>query len=345
MKISTFLPHVGVFGGVRRFLELGNAWSELGANVILYTPEGRAPEWLAYSGRVLPLAAAAADDSDLAVCADPHTFEAFRSHRSSHHLYYCVLEGDPGATRAALDPRVQLAANSGSLRNSMSRRLRRPVLDGIGGIHVGQFHPAPERRSQSPLRVLLNGRRSRSKKGTDLILRALDGLPASVPAFEVVLFDAIETYNRQDPRPGAPLPTRGPVAGSRFVLNPTQSELVELYQSSHVFVAAERKAGWCNTALEAMACGVAVACTTSGTRDFARSEETALVVPIRHPFFLRRAIVRLLRDPELRDRLACAGPGAALPWTWDRLAKKLLAQLGLRESGEAELVFDQRSGR
>jgi glycosyltransferase involved in cell wall biosynthesis len=345
MKISTFLPHVGVFGGVRRFLELGNAWSALGARVTLYTPEGRRPEWLRYSGQVLPLAQASEDASDLAVSADPHTYGAFRSHRSDRHLYYCVIEGDPGAARAAQDSGVQLAANSGRLCDGLRRRFRRPVLDGIGGISLEQFHPAPNRRAGSPLRVLLNGRRSRPKKGTDLVLRALDGLPASIPAFEVVLFDAIETYNRQDPRLGAPLPTRGPVVSSRFVMNPSQSELVELYQSSDVFVAAERKAGWCNTALEAMACGVAVACTTSGTRDFARNEETALVVPIRHPFFLRRAIVRLLRDSDLRARLANAGPGAAAQWTWDRLARKLLDQLGLTNVGPVELASDQRSGR
>ena len=42
-------------------------------------------------------------------------------------------------------------------------------------------------------------------------------------------------------------------AHARFVLGPSQNELVSLYQSAHVFVAAERKAGWCNTALEALA--------------------------------------------------------------------------------------------
>ena len=34
MRIHTFLPHVGVFGGVRRFLELGNEWTALGHEVI-----------------------------------------------------------------------------------------------------------------------------------------------------------------------------------------------------------------------------------------------------------------------------------------------------------------------
>ncbi|HYM80732.1 MAG TPA: glycosyltransferase [Candidatus Limnocylindria bacterium] len=327
MRISTFLPHVGVFGGVRRFLELGNVWIGQGHDVTLFVPDGRAPDWLPYSGPVLPLAAATERSADLALCAETHTYDAFRSHQAARHVYYCVIEKDVGLGRAAADPEVILAANSSALRRSVARRTGRPVLDGAGGIHLGQFHPAPERRADAPLRVLVNGRRSRTKKGTDLILRALSRLPADVPPCEVVLFDAVEPHNRQDPRPGAPLPSRGPVQDARFVLNPSQAELVALYQSAHVYVAAERKAGWCNTALEAIACGAALVCTPSGTRDFARHRQTAWVVPIRHPFFLRRGIAHVLRDRAVRERLAAAGPGAAAPWSWERLAHRLLEQL------------------
>jgi glycosyltransferase involved in cell wall biosynthesis len=320
MRIVTFLPHVGVFGGVRRFIELGNEWGALGHEVTLYHPEGTPPTWLTFRGRVAPLAAASGASADLAVCADPHTYDAFRSHAAGTHLYYCVIEGDAGLARAIADPAVRLAANSSALRRSVERRARRAVLDGIGGVRTTQFRPDASRRAAAPLRVLLNGRRSRAKKGTDLVLAALRAL-GGAPAFEVVLFDSVDAHNRQDPRDGAPLP-----ANARFVLNPTQDELVALYQSAHVFVAAERKAGWCNTALEALACGCALVCTRSGTRDFARDGENALVT-WRHPFFLRRAIRRVLSDAALRERLAVAGPASAEPWGWPRLAEKLLAQL------------------
>ena len=321
MKISAFLPHVGVFGGVRRFIELGNAWTALGHEVTLFHPGGESPGWLVFRGRVAPLAAATAGAADLALCADPSTFDAFAAHDARAHLYYCVIEGDPGVARATRDRRMMLAANSGALRRALASRTRRPVLDGAGGIDPAQFRPDPSRRAASPLRILLNGRRSRPKKGTDLILRALRGLERDVP-LEIVLFDSPGEHNRQDPRAGADLP-----AHARFVLGPTQEELAALYQSAHLFVAAERKAGWCNTAIEAMATGVATVCTRSGTGDFARDGENALVVRIRHPFFLRRAVTRLLRDPALRERLAAAGPAEAARWTWTLLARKLLVQL------------------
>ncbi len=323
MRISLFLPHVGVFGGVRRFVELGNAWSVAGHGVTLLHPDGGPPAWLHFSGATRPLADAAGVPADLALCADPHTFEAFAAAPAAARVYYCVIEGDPGLARALARPDVRLAANSGALRRALVRRTRRPVLDGIGGINVRQFHPDPARRAAAPLRVLLNGRRSRPKKGTDLVLRALAGLVGRVPDFEVVLFDALGPQNRQDPRDGAPLPPN-----ARFVLDPTQEELVALYQSAHLFVAAERKAGWCNTALEGMACGAAVVCTPSGTQDFARDGGNALVARWRHPWALRPAIARVLRDPALRERLGAAGPATAAAWTWEALAAKLLAQLG-----------------
>jgi glycosyltransferase involved in cell wall biosynthesis len=317
MRIATFLPHVGVFGGVRRFLELGNEWVAMGHEVTLYHPGGEAPAWLPYAGTVRPLAEAAGAEADVALTADPHTYPAFRALRARRHVYYCVIEGDAGLRAALADPGVTLAANSGALRDAVARRAGRPVLDGIGGIRTGRFRPDPARRAAAPLRVLVNGRRSRPKKGTDLVLAALRGLGGRVPPFEVVLFDSLDAHNRQDPRDGAPLPP-----GARFVLGPSQDELVALYQSSHVFVAAERKAGWCNTALEALACGCAVVCTRSGTRDFAVHEANALVA-WRHPFFLRRALVRLLGDPALRERLAAAGPASAERWAWPALARRL----------------------
>ena len=320
MRIATFLPHVGVFGGVRRFLELGNSWVAMGHDVTLFHPGGEAPGWLPYAGRVRPLAEAAETESDLAITADPHTLAAFAAMRSPIHLYYCVIEGDPGVREALAVPDIRLAANSGALRRALSRRTGRDVLDGVGGIRLEQFHPDPARRAAGPLRVLVNGRRSRPKKGTDLVLAALRGL-RGVPAWEAVLFDTVDAHNRQDPRDGAPLPN-----GARFVMNPSQAELVALYQSSHVFVAAERKAGWCNTALEAMACGCTVVCTPSGTRDFARDGVNALVT-WRHPWFLGRALRRALADASLRDRLSAAALAGVPDWSWDRLAARLLAQL------------------
>jgi hypothetical protein len=86
MRIGLFLPHVGVFGGVRRYLELGNEWVAMGHDVTLHHPTGEPPAWLPFAGRTRPLAEAVHGESDLAIGGDAGTWPAFRSHRAAHHL-------------------------------------------------------------------------------------------------------------------------------------------------------------------------------------------------------------------------------------------------------------------
>jgi len=84
------------------------------------------------------------------------------------------------------------------------------------------------------------------------------------------------------------------------------------------------RAGWSNTAAEAMACRLPVICTKSGTRDFAFHDRTALVVAFPHPFFLRSEIRRLIEDPALKERIAAAGYEKIQEFKWEALAEKLL---------------------
>jgi len=64
-------------------------------------------------------------------------------HPARHHVYYCVLEGDPGLPAALADPEVSLMANSARSANGWGAAARRPVLDGVGGIRRERFHPEP----------------------------------------------------------------------------------------------------------------------------------------------------------------------------------------------------------
>jgi glycosyltransferase involved in cell wall biosynthesis len=98
-----------------------------------------------------------------------------------------------------------------------------------------------------------------------------------------------------------------------------------LFSQADAYVGAERRAGWANTAAEAMACRLPVVCTASGSRDFAIPDETALVVRFPHPVLLARRIKRLLDDADLGERLADAGYRKIGEFTWDSLAARLEA--------------------
>ncbi len=325
LRIAAVLPHLEVFGGVRRYLMLARTWAAWGHEVTLWTPTGEAPTWLATPARVRRLGEDPGPGPwDAVFTPQPALLDAVRALPAARRVYYCVLEGERGESAALGAGDLTLMANSAALLAALARRARRPVLDGIGGIDPAFFRPDPSARDPRKLTVLTYGRRSRPRKGTDLVVRALERIAPRFPTLELVLFDHVGPGNEQDPR--ADFAPRVPF---RWAINPSQDELARLYARADVFVAAERKAGWCNTAIEAMSAGAAVVCTPSGTRDFARHGRTAWVVPVRHPFFLARGLARVLSDAPLRARLQAAGPEAVRPFAWPALAAKILEQLGL----------------
>jgi glycosyltransferase involved in cell wall biosynthesis len=304
---------------------LARTWTSWGHEVVLHTPDGAPAGWLESGASVQPLAALGHGPPwDAAFTPQPALLDALRHAPAARRVFYCVLEGERGEERALRDPAFTLMANSGALRARLARRAGRAVLDGVGGIDPETFRPDPAARTPGKLTLLAYGRRSRPKKGTDLVVRAVERVARRFPALELVLFDHVGGGNEVDPRTG--FHSSAPV---RWVLNPSQAELARLYAAADMFVAAEKKAGWCNTAIEAMSAGAAVVCTPSGTRDFARHGETAWVVGVRHPWFLARGIARVLGDDALRARLQAAGPAAVRPFAWPALAAKILVQLGL----------------
>lgn len=324
LSIAAVLPHLRVFGGIRRYLALGQVWSDWGHDVVLYTPDGEPADWLPFGGTVRPFRDIGDRPHDVALTPQPALLGALARVPTSRRVWYCAAENEPGEALALEDADLLRAAVSTALAARLRRRAGRTVIDGAGAVDATFFRP--DRGAPDPARrvVLAYGRRSRPRKGTDLVVRAVRAVRARHPGLELVLFDHVGAGNEEDPRDGF-----APGFPARYVLNPSADELAALYASSDVFVAAEKRAGWCNTAAEAMASGVCVVCTPSGTGDFARHGETALVVRLRHPFFLARALDRALAETGLRARLAAAGRKEIERHSWPALAGKLLDGLGL----------------
>ena len=335
---GALLPGVGVFGGVRRFLAIGNELVGRGHRYTLYHPQGDAPSWMPFAGATRPLAELGAQRHDVLLCGEPSLLAAFAAAPARLKLFYCVLEKLAGERAIVGDARWTVLANSSGIAERLWRRYRVRAEPAIGGIDTELFRPRGPGRPlrPEPLRVLAYGRLSRPRKGTTLVLRAAEAVARATraaPAWagtlahpvQVVLFDHVGPGNERDPRPD--LQTTVPV---EFHLNSSQEALAALYSTCDVFVSAERRAGWNNTVAEAMACGVPVVCTRSGTRDLARHGETAWVVPLRHPWFLARGIRRLRTDPELRGRFRHAARTRVAEFTWPRVAGRIEAIVAAR---------------
>ena len=147
-----------------------------------------------------------------------------------------------------------------------------------------------------------------------------------------VFFDAMESVKR-DVKDVKIIAAGG--SGRRFktscpieYVRPSDDELARLYSSCDVYVLPSFLEGLGLPPLEAMACGGAVVLTDClGSRDYAIDGLNCLVVPQGNPESLSRAILRVISDDVLSNRLRANGPGAAAPWTYERMETIFLRAL------------------
>src|SRR5437867_10529435 len=208
LRIAVALPHLGVYGGIRRFLELGEVWTRRGHEVALLTPcaghpartgGGPAPAgeaertWLAFSGSLGSLDSFRAGSWDVLLSPDPALFAACRT-QGVLRVFYSVLEGAP-FEREALRSADLVLANSAGMRRYLARK-GVSAHDASGGVNVEWYRPpGHDRRTEgsalvgpeanrvsvnrAPVRVLLYGRLSRRRKGTWTAVRAVERAAAS----------------------------------------------------------------------------------------------------------------------------------------------------------------------
>jgi glycosyltransferase involved in cell wall biosynthesis len=165
------------------------------------------------------------------------------------------------------------------------------------GVRLDTFRPLG--LSREPAMVLALGR-GHPLKDLRLTLAAWKRLPAPRPRLR--LFGAEPWLANR--------------AGVEYVERPSDADVNRLYNAATIFVQTSRHEGFCLPLLEAMAAGTPVVCTDAdGNRDFCRDGENCLLVD-RTPEAVGAAIVRLLREPALRDRLGSAGQETARFYAW-----------------------------
>lgn len=329
-QIAVIIPHLGLYGGNLRYIELGNALTARGLDFTIGTPGATRPDFLKYRGRVATLDELRDDPPEILLASEQNIFDKFRAMPAGRRFFYFILERTAREKEIAAAGRrgeIGLLANSTGLVRRLARVHGVDALPVVGGVNLELFRPLEdgerERRPPGRFRVLANGRFSRRRKGTRIVAKAVDGLARRRSGLELALFDTSTIHHAA----GFPddFDCRARV---RLDLEVPRAKLRILYGSADVFASAEKKAGWSNPTIEAMACGAPCVCTASGTTDFAVDGETALVVR-RTAGSFRRGLRRLMEDPALRERLAAAGLARAREFGWDRTAQRLLDAIGL----------------
>jgi len=317
MKIAALLPHVQVFGGVRRYLEIGNEFAKRGYYFVLFHPDGSKPEWFDYKGITKSFSSLGEDTFDIGVCSEYSILPYFEKLNARTKFFYFIQEGHK-KEKEVIKKNYFFLGNSGGICDRIEKKYKITCYRAFGGVNPKFFFPLDKKAQGEEFRILCYGRIYKRVKRVKYILSAVEGLYKKYPRLRFVMFDTLVGEDRRDPRPM--INTRVP---HEFYLNLPQSKMAWLYSQGDIFVSAERRAGWSNTTAEAMACQIPVVCTKKGTRDFAVHNQTALVVPFPHPLLLRRQIKKLIKDEKLRLRIARAGYEKILAFSWSSLADRL----------------------
>ena len=317
MKIAAILPHLEVFGGVRRYIEIGNIFIRKRHSFTIYHPAGSPPGWLPFSGQTKPIEQVTLEENDIAMCSHHTVVPYLERANSKKKIFYCGAERR-NIREGCKDPDLLIMGNSTGMCEMIRRKYKRECIEAIGGINPELFHPVETKKDNQQIKILCYGRLYKRRKGIQKVIKAAELLYKKYRCLRLLLFDTPAGNPRIDAR--KLVHTKVPVT---FYFCLPQEKMAELYSQADIFVSAEKRGGWSNPCAEAIACKIPVVCSTSGTRDFAIDGETALVFHWRHPFIIARKIRRLIEDKDLRLRIAEKGYEKIQQYTWSNLVDKL----------------------
>ena len=320
MKIAAILPHLEVFGGVRRYIEIGNNFVKRGHSFRIYHSDGSRPTWLEFFGETRPVEQVILEENDIVISSDYASVHYLERANANKKIFYCLLE-HKNNRKVCANKKFLMMGNSTGICQVVRRKYGRECIEGIGGINAELFRPVETKKDNHQIRILCYGRIYKKRKGIQKIVKAVELLYKRYPSLRLLLFDTPVGSPRRDAR--QMVHSRIPVT---FYTSIPQERMAELYSQADIFVSAEKRAGWSNPCAEAMACKVPIVCSPSGTRDFAMDGETALVFHFRYPFLIAKKIRRLIEDRDLREEIAERGYRKIQEYTWSNLVQRLEKQ-------------------
>ncbi len=187
-------------------------------------------------------------------------------------------------------------------------------------VGVSTFYSPGGQRSETPL-VVAVGRLAPVKR-FDILIRTFAEVRAACPTARLVI--AGEGYVRSDLEALVE-----EVGGREWISLPgriSDEELRDLYRSAWVLTSTSLREGWGMTITEAAACGTpAVVHDIAGHHDAVDANHSGLLVP--ETDSLADALVNVLSDAELRERLASGAAEYAATFSWDEVALSLFRRL------------------
>lgn len=321
LKIGVLLPHTLLYGGVKRFLELGNQFIKLGHSVFIFTPCGQEPDWYQFNGQVLPMYQLKEIELDALFFTEMRFIDTMVNVNVKNKIFYFVRANE-NLRKVKKIKDVIFFANSINLVRLAQKKYGIDAFAAIGGIDLEKYKPKKISLAlQEPLRVLVYGRLAERRKGTMFVVRACERLYKKGVNIHLTLFDTPQNDEMREA-----IKKFKTIVPYTFILNHPVDRNHEIYYSADIFVAPEKKAGWANTVIEAIACGVPVLASESGTNDFLFHLETGYVIT-RNSRKICKAIEYIVNNPEQRVAMAKKARERIEKYSWKQLSKRIIDYL------------------
>jgi glycosyltransferase involved in cell wall biosynthesis/GT2 family glycosyltransferase/tetratricopeptide (TPR) repeat protein len=208
---------------------------------------------------------------------------------------------------------IKIVANSGALAKQIEARYSRKI-DGILNVGVDGkiFHPLQKSFEGSKLRILLVGPDNLGSYVEPLGFKGMEDAKKALLAFKNLVPDfTLVRISNSKPEIFKDFPCE-------FYFNPDDELKTFLFGTADVLIYPSHYESWGLPPLEAMAAGTAVICTSNpGSMEYCRNEENCLVVPIKSPDSIVKALLRIVQEKGLSARLSTGGIITAGKYTKD----------------------------
>ncbi|MFW6242660.1 MAG: glycosyltransferase [bacterium] len=332
LTFHIILPHIKKYGGVRRYLEFGNALIKLDNSIkynIWLLDYDSQYDWikeLNFRGRIRNIKnlnnySFNKKHKHIVMCGDATSLDFIDKFKEADLRIVNIIFplnsgytlGDYSKYIRVNDGKTMIIGNGTGWMDNIKTQDNYYTIP--GAINLNMFKPVKINKDSSKFSILFMGR-DRPWKGIDDIISLVKLIQNNDSNVDFSYFST-EPNKKLDQ------------LNVRSFINIPQSKMYQIYCRHDCFLSFERIAGWQNTVAEAMACKIPTITTQIGTYDFAIHNRTSLVLKKTHnnKKIVEEALTYLFvlrNNKEFANQIANAGYEQIKSFSWEQYAIQYL---------------------